>query len=40
MFNFSKTKCIRFVSSRASWLSTLPLPKLIVDGNILDFVQS
>ena len=40
VFNSSKTKCIRFVSSRASWLSTLPLPKLILDGNILDFVQS
>ena len=40
VFNSSKTKGIRFVSSRASWLSTLPLPKLILDGNILDFVQS
>ena len=40
VFNYSKPKCIRFVSSRASWLSTLPLPKLILDANILDFVQS
>ena len=40
VFNSSKTTCIRFVSSRASSLSTLPLPKLILDGNILDFVQS
>ena len=40
VFNSFKTKCIRFVSSRASWLSTVPLSKLILDGNILDFVQS
>ena len=40
MFNSSKTKCIRFVSSRASRLSTLPLSMLILDGNILDFVES
>ena len=34
------TKCIRFVSGKTSWMSTLPLPVLILGGKNLDFVQS
>ena len=40
MFNSSKTKCIRFVSGKTSWMSPLPLPVLILGGKNLDFVQS
>ena len=40
MFNSSKTKRIRFVSGKTSWMSTLPLPVLILGGKNLDFVQS
>ena len=40
MFNYSKTKCIRFLSGKTSWMSMLPLLVLILGGKNLDFVQS
>ena len=31
VFNSNMTKCIRFTSSKASWMSSLPLPPLYLD---------
>ena len=39
VFNANKTKCIRFNTLKAKWISSVPLPTISFEGHMLDFVD-